>query len=313
MADPVQFDLKTTKVTEFGIGIDDAEGPRFVLVPVDDQVQATLREMVAATRSAMKDADDKATRYQPSEKHAAQENLHLPLNDELASSVRKIHQAINLQSEPKALNNTKDIFCYFARLSDGAGAHLTAIRRASTFKGVLESRLLSFVNDALKLVEDKVFKLDQDFDLLIDSAGVHILRPTGFEFVGDLRGAIMKSAPTNIKAIQADLTFVDFGPIQAFALQHPRAARYLASIRLQETKNIDKTNLKKLCKSTGVAVTEVGGKLVVEDDSIMDFLGVLDRRLYWLELIKGSPESFRAASRSRIGDASGGTSAAASK
>jgi hypothetical protein len=26
----------------------------------------------------------------------------------------------------------------------------------------------------------------------------------------------------------------------------------------------------------------------------MDFLGVLDRRLYQLELVKGSPESFRA-------------------
>src|SRR5260370_40802836 len=146
MADPVQFDLKTTKVTQFGIGIDDAEGPRFVLVPVDDQVQATLREMVAATRSAMKDVDDKVTRYQPSEKHAAQENLHLPLNDELASSVRKIHPAVNLQSEHKALDNAKAIFCYVSRLNDGGGAHLTAHRRASNFKGVHESRLLSLRN-----------------------------------------------------------------------------------------------------------------------------------------------------------------------
>src|SRR5258708_11491565 len=113
--------------------------------------------------------------------------------------------------ERRVVEKGKDCFCDVARVSDGGGAHLTAIRRAGTFKGVLESRLLSFVNDALKLVEDKVFKLDQDFDLLIDSAGVHILRPTGFEFVGDLRGAIMKSAPTNIKAIHADLTFVDFG------------------------------------------------------------------------------------------------------
>ena len=38
------------------------------------------------------------------------------------------------------------------------------------------------------------------------------------------------------------------------------------------------------------------------EGSIMDFLGVLDRRLYEVELVKGSPESFRAASRSRIGN-----------
>jgi hypothetical protein len=303
MTDSVQFDLTTTKVTEFGLGIDSAEDPdgtRLVLVPVEGEVQAALRDMVAATRSAMKDADAKATRYQPSEKHGTQENLYLPLNDGLASSVIKIHNANNLPSEPESLKNPKHIFCYFARLSDGGDSRLTAIRRASTFKGVLESHLLSFVNDALKLVEDKVFKLDQDFDLLIDSSGIHILRPAGFEFVGDLRGAIMQAAPKNIKAIQADLTFVDFGPIQAYATQHPRAARYLASIRLQETKNIDKTNLKKLCKSTGVDVSESGGKLVVKEESIMGFLYVLDRRLYQIELIKDSPESFLAASRSRI-------------
>jgi GTP:adenosylcobinamide-phosphate guanylyltransferase len=303
MADSVQFDLTSTKVTEFGLGIDSPDNPdgtRLVSVPVEDEVQAALRDMVAATRSAMKDADVTATRYQPSEKHGTQENLYLPLNDGLASRVVKIHNANNLQSEPEALKDPKEIFCYFARLSDGRDSRLTAIRRASTFKGVLESHLLSFVNDALKLVEDKVFKLDQDFDLLIDSSGIHILRPAGFEFVGDLREAIMQAAPKNIKAIQADLTFVDFGPIQTYAMQHPRAARYLASIRSQETKNIDKTNLKKLCKSTGVNVSESGGKLVVKEESIMGFLYVLDRRLYQVELIKDSPESFLAASRSRI-------------
>ena len=58
--------------------------------------------------------------------------------------------------------------------------------------------------------------------------------------------------------------------------------------------------LKKLCESTGVKVKDAKGKLVVEEGSIMDFLGVLDRRLYQVELVKDSPESFRAASRSRI-------------
>jgi hypothetical protein len=47
-------------------------------------------------------------------------------------------------------------------------------------------------------------------------------------------------------------------------------------------------------------VHEEGGKLVVDPKSIMDFLGVLDRRVYEVELVKGSPEPFRATSRSRI-------------
>lgn len=297
---PAQFDLGTTKVTEFGVGIDDANGERFVVVPVDAETQAVLRQMVFETRSAMKEADSEVTTYNPSQKHAAQENLHLPLNHALAENIRRIHQANNLDSDPSALEGPDDVFCYFTRLSDGKGSYLTAIRRATSFKGILKSNLLRLINDALRFVDDKVFRLDRDFDLLVDAAGVHILRPAGFEFVGGLREAVMGAAPANIKAIKADLPFVEFATIETFALRHPRAARYLASIRQQETKNIDKSNLKRLCKSTGVNVTEVNGKLVVEDDSIMDFLGVLDRRLYWLELIKGSPESFRAASRTKI-------------
>lgn len=296
---PAQFELGTTEVTEFGVGIDEDNGPRFVLVPGDGEVQAALRQMVAATRSAMQDAGD-PSRYQASEKHAAQENLHLPLNDDLASTVRAIHEAQNLPSESEALKDPKDVFCYFARLSDGKKNHLTAVRRASSFKGVLESKLLSFLDDSLKIVQDDVFRLDEDFDFLIDAAGVHILRPAGFETIGRLRDEIMKAAPTNVKAIQADITFVDFGPIQAYALKHPRAARYLASIRLQETKDIDKASLKKHCTNMGLDVKEKHGTLSVEPDAIMDFLAVLDRRLYQVELVKNTPESFFATGRSKI-------------
>jgi len=257
----------------------------------------------------MKGVEGNPTTYDPSQKYGAQEHLFLPLNDELAANVLKIHTATNLTSEPTALSNPVDVFCYFARMSDGKGHRLTAIRRATTFKGVLKSRLLQLTTDALKLVQEKIFKLDRDFDLLVDETGVNILRPAGFEFVGALEGAMLAAMPNNIKAIRADLSYVDFTSIEDYAKHHPRAARYLASIRIQqETKNIDKGYLKKLCKKTGVQVSEVNGKLVVDEGSIMDFLGVLDRRLYQVELVKGSPESFRAASRSRIGDTSRGAS-----
>jgi hypothetical protein len=146
-----------------------------------------------------------------------------------------------------------------------------------------------------------VFKLDNDFDLLADDDGVSILRPSGFEFVGQLKEAILAAAPANVKLIQSDLLFVDFAPIEQYASKHPRAARYIASIRAQkEARNVDKASLLKLCENTGVKVQEVKGKLIVDDASVMDFLGVLDRRLYQVELVKGSPESFRAASRRRI-------------
>ncbi len=107
--------------------------------------------------------------------------------------------------------------------------------------------------------------------------------------------------PENIDAISADLPFVDFTPIAAYASKHPRAARYLASIRVQqETANINKAALKRTCKSTGVDVSESNGKLVIAEGDVMGFLEVLDRRRYELSLVKGSKECFRAGSRRRI-------------
>ena len=104
------------------------------------------------------------------------------MDDELASSIRELHDAANLDIDATALEDPSGVFCYFARLTDKKKRRLTALRRATQFKGVLKSRLIRLLTDALKLIEDQVFKLDTDFDLLIDSQHVHILRPSGFEF-----------------------------------------------------------------------------------------------------------------------------------
>jgi hypothetical protein len=297
----LEFDLASVTVTEFGVGRDDGNGQTFVAVPVDADVQGALREMVQATWAAMQNSEDGPAKYEPSEKHGGTEYLYLPLTDDMASSVRELHEATNLHIHGSALDEPSDVFCYFVRLTDNKNRRLTALRRASQFKGVLQKRLIRFVSDSLKLISDDVFKLDSDFDLLVDSTNVHILRPSGFESAGKLQQAILDAVPENIKAIRKDLAFVDFDGIEAYAAKRPRAARYLASICAQsETKNIDKAALKKLCKSTGVEVRESNGKVAVSAGHEMGFLEVLDRRRYELELVKGQPERFKAASRTKL-------------
>jgi len=157
------------------------------------------------------------------------------------------------------------------------------------------------LDDTLQIIEDTVFKLDNDFDLLIDAKSVHILRPSGFEFAGKLQQAILDAVPKNIQAIAKDLGFVEFDGIEAYAGKHPRAARYLASIRAQkETKSIDKSLLKRLCRQTGVEITEAKGKVNISVGHEMAFLEVLDRRRYEVNLVKENPERYRAASRKKI-------------
>lgn len=301
----LEFDLANVSVTEFGVGRDHGNGQTFVAVPVDANVQAALREMVKATWGMMQKDEDGPREYEPSEKHGATEYLYLPLDDEMAASVRQLHEAAHLGVNARVLTDPADVFCYFARLTDRRHRHLTALRRATQFKGVVKSRnrLIRMLDDTLKIIEDTVFRLDNDFDLLVDDVNVHILRPSGFEFAGKLQQAILDAVPGNIEAIAKDLPFAAFGDIEAYASMHPRAARYLASVRGQaETKNIDKVLLEKLCKETGVEVTEADGKMTVAAGHEMGFLEVLDRRRYGVSLVKEQPERYRAASRRKITD-----------
>jgi hypothetical protein len=299
----VSFDFQNVTFTEFGVGRDEDNGDNFVLLPTDSDVQVALQEMAIATRDEMKrigEAD--APMFEASEKYGSSEYVYLPLQDEMAAQVRFIHEAKNPAVDSKALSDPSDVFCYFARMGDNQGRRLTGVRRASQFKGILKNRLIRIVTDALKLVEDQVFKLDNDFDLLVDDEKVHILRPTAFELVGELQAAVMEAAPDNIKLIKADLPFVDFASIEAYASIHPRAARHLASIRAQnEAKDIDKTALRKLCRRTGVKIQDANGKITIDQGSELGFLEVLDRRRYHLELVKDSSEYFKAASRRKIG------------
>jgi hypothetical protein len=299
----LDFGLGNVSVTEFGVGRDTAAGQEFVAVPVDAEVQAALREMVQATWDAMQNDEDSPAKYEPSEKHASTEYLYVPLDDSLATPIRALHESVQLPIDIAALSDPTDVFCYFARLSDTKGRRLTGLRRATQFKGVLKSknRLVRMLDDTLQIIDDTVFKLDNDFDILVDNTNVHILRPSGFEFAGQLQQAILDAVPENIKAIQKNLAFVDFSAVEEYAGKHPRAARYLASILSQdETSSIDRSLLRKLCRQTGVELSESKGKFKVTQGHEMGFLEVLDRRRYEVSLIKQKPELYRAGSRKRI-------------
>jgi hypothetical protein len=297
----MNFDPNSIRVIEFGIGRDEGKGQSFYDLPVDNQVQKILRQMLLDTIKAMNDISTEPSLYTPSEKHGGSEHLYLPLDDALSSFANEIFNAKNLKVNAKGLSNTADIFCYFARFYDKNDQKLTAVHRATQFKGVLRSRLLQFTSDALTIVKDKVFKLDADFDFLIDNKNVHVLHPSGYEFTSKLQLALMSAVPEHIKEMEKDLRFIDFTNISKYSSEHPRAARYLSSIRsLGETTNLNMKHLVRQCENTGVEIKVEGEKIYVEEANIMAFLEVLDRRRFQIELVAGTPESYKAASREKL-------------
>lgn len=294
------FSLDAVSAIEFGVGKDGDKGPVFGVVPVDAGVQSALLSMARATMDRMAAAEGGPAAYEPAEKHGSTEYLVVPAGGELDAAIRELHDAENLPFDGTRLADPENVSCYFARFTGDQDRRMTAIRRATQFKGVLRSKLLRFDDDTLKIMEDNVFKLDIDFDLLLDSACTHIWRPTAFEFLGRLRQQILDAVPDNVGAITSDLPFVDLSDIEDYANSRPRAARYLASIRSQKLQGMDQHALMTLCTSTGVNIQQVNGRITVNSGHEMGFLEVLDRRRYLLELVPDQPERFRAPSRVRI-------------
>ena len=286
-------------VTEFGVGHKVGNTLECVGVPVDIGVKKVLFEMAQETWNKMRSAEDDPVEYDPGEKYGSTDHVFVSANGGMDEIVRRIYSDM-LSIDSGALSKPEQITFYFARFIDGRQQHLTAMRRASGFKGVLKSSIMSFVDDSLRIVEDQVFRLDNDFDLLADSEATHILRPSAFESICQLKQKILGAVSANVHSISQSLSFVDFSVVQKYASEHPRAARYLASINRQNLVGIDRNELIKSCRDTGVEIALKGDIVRVSERHVMGFLEVLDRRRYQVNLVPGSPERFRAGSRRKI-------------
>ena len=297
---PLDFELGLIEITEFGIGREIEERVEFVTIPVDANVQEALRDMASTTWNMMRQAEE-PLHYQPSEKYESPEYAVTPLQGDYAGVLRELHAAQMIPSDVDAIKHPEDIFCYFAQFSDATGHRLTALRRASQFKGILKNRLIQLATDALKIVEEKTFKLDNDFDALVAGDLIHILRATGFVLIAGLQNAIQNAVPRNIERIQRQLPFVNFESIESYASQHPRAAKLLASICSEdEGQNVSRERLIQACNECGAEIQIDRDRLRVRAGSELNFLEVLDRRRYRFQLVEGEVETYRAGSRRKV-------------
>jgi hypothetical protein len=297
---PLAFDLNTIDTIEFGVGRDTENGIEFVVIPVDANVQQALREMASNSQRII-DSTEEPQVYQPSEKYESPEYVVTRTQGDFAGILRQLHTAQMMPIDAAALDDPGNVSCYFARFSNQQMQHLTAVRRATQFKGILKNRLLQFGTDALKVVEQKTFKLDNDFDVLVEDEQIHILRATGFEVIAELQEIIQAAVPRNAARVQQQMPFVDFVSIQNYASEHPRAAKILASICSEdEARNVSRERLFASCNECGVMIEMDRDIMRVSPGSELKFLEVLDRRRYRFQLIEGEVENYRAASRKKV-------------
>lgn len=301
----MNFDLDhISLVTLYGFFEDkQSQNPRHVQIPIAPQVQTELSSMLreTATRLGLPASAAAMQVFDPAEKYGSEEQLKLALNTQYVQDLANVVALLNLPSDPNALNQVAELEYYYAIFVDNQGRKLYAFRRASQFKGVTRSKLALVDGGVLTLLTSPVFRLDIDFDYLVSTQTIFILRPSGFEFTTNIRGQILQAAVGNAQTIAASVAYLDVAGISAYASTHARSARLLAAIRSRNDLHlIDRALLVQACASYGVAVVNpVNGHLAPDAGHEYDFLCILDRRAYTANLVPNQLEKYEAASRTQ--------------
>ena len=277
----MNFDFDYIVSTEFGVAERIRGNVDFYSVPVDRGVEVKLHEMAVSTWEAMLQVSEDPFDYEVSNEAAVKSHLQLRFDNPIAELYQSISQAGQFQPGGQILQSPRRVFCYFARLTDGHGRQVTGMRRSTGFKGVLSPKLfpVALFNDSLRSVEDNLFRLDADFDLLIDSDEVRVLHPAGMESISQLRKYLMGAAPMNIAMVRESLEFVDFDAleevIERIAPRSVGVARILSSINTRGTEGITIDSLQAECVEKGVGFSLEGDRVTIDEQSVMDFLYVL--------------------------------------
>jgi hypothetical protein len=134
------------------------------------------------------------------------------MDADVMQHVRTIYSLGNVQTNPQVLRETARLVFYLAEFHDDRSRKLLGIRRATQFKGVLRARnrLVSLVDDSLKLVDEDVFRLDQEFDFIVTSRQVLILRPSSFGYIAGIEQAAADAAIDGTREIERTLASSTF-------------------------------------------------------------------------------------------------------
>ncbi len=287
---------------EFGICTIIEGQQAIVRIPIDDSVRTMLYEMHEAFYNSYFGIEGDPEQYQPSEKYGTTEKLIIPLNNENLASLQELYNQNNIPIANVALGEiANSITYYFAIFRHRNGSKQIAVKRPSTFKGLLRKKLIQFIDDTLQVLPDNVFKLDNDFDFVIHENLIDILHPTGFNFIANIDEEILRSAAATTRQLTARIQFINFNYLADFVGHSKTAAKLVASIKSRV--DLERTSQEKLlekCARIGVTVREENGQLIPEENDILRFLEILDRRGYDFDITDDQPEIYVASSRKRI-------------
>ncbi|WP_108449340.1 Kiwa anti-phage protein KwaB-like domain-containing protein [Halomonas sp. BN3-1] len=302
----MNLDLNSMRNITFSIKTEDydTDGKKveeLYKVSTDKDVKRLLRECLQATLTEFPDPIDSTLEFEISEKYGEKDRFKVnvseyPLVGAIFDETPKDN--IFLADIPK-----EKIQYYRVDFTDTHGNQASCIRRASYFKSLLKNknRIVRFIDDSIEVVNDEFFKLDNDFDFICINGVAYILRPRVFESMVLPDEEVTRKALEKISSLSDSLAFVNFDTIYDVVTKYKRAARLVFAVSQREDiHDIEKSKIIYYAGSSNIEIE-------VDDDEVIrpkegfevDFLEMLDRRIYNVEFIDGETESYKAYSRKR--------------
>lgn len=294
-----EFSFNRIQSVEFCVNIRTNNDARTnYLVPSDQSVQDALKSVLVATVAAIEPEDDGWAPYELSEKYGSKESLQANLASKEMTAVRALHEEEGWAINANALADPSRLDYYFGVFRDNQGRRLTGVRQATQFKGAVKGRFLSIIDDTLRMVADRVFKLDNQFDFLITSQHVYILHPAGFERVAEIETFASAKAREMTLALGTTVKFIDFSELADYVAAHKRGARLVAALSARgDLATVRRSLFSKAAEATGITLGKAGRKLVPTKGSEIGCLELLDNRRYTTALKPGVRPAFIASSR----------------
>ncbi|MGV3455845.1 Kiwa anti-phage protein KwaB-like domain-containing protein [Sphingomonas sp.] len=274
-------------------------GDRF-FIPTDGGVQESLKTILRDTVNGFDSIDGDWELHDISEDYGERRRVYAPRNLPLFQTMSDIFDSGTLPELPDLQNHLAELDYYFARFVDGEGRIMVGVKKARTAKATLgaQNKLVRLIDNTLVLIEERVLRLDRQFDILISADNVFILEPRAAEQVAKIVERVAASAGARVQEIHDALPFLDLSRIKNKIARHPKLARIAHSVANHPNLHgIQRAAIEDLAAAQGIRFKEVAGRLLCNVTDEAKLMEVLDARRYHLDLTATGAVPYRATAR----------------
>jgi hypothetical protein len=285
----IHFDFNNIVQTELGFIYSD--GVRINTIAINSDIKSILKKMLASTLDGLEYSPTAVYEvYEPAQKYSTCEKLYADINTDYLETVKLLFNTPNFTNTHTNLSDINKVKYYFGLFNDSQSQKVIAIKRAAQFKGAAKARgrVGRMLNGTLAIDNEPVIKFDFDFDFIITSTKILILRPTALEAMGVTESKIFEKGTEYVDDIASKVTAINFDSVKSYVATHKRAAKLAASISSRnDLSQTDVALIQQRCAENGISLSQdSNGLWFPNDGQEYHFLMLLDRRRFSVELIK---------------------------